>query len=133
VINEDPEDHGVVRFPVSGICRQQNLLLDAEVQPLLQVPDSEQRRDRVRGRQWRPTIARPQAPDPGRGKSLLALLSRYPGELDQTARNARVARLKACELGVGRQDIEQSARDPSMQRADDRLVLADRVHVGAVT
>jgi hypothetical protein len=39
-------------------------------------------------------IACPQAPDPGRGKSLLALLSHYPGELDQTTRNARVARLK---------------------------------------
>ena len=43
-----------------------------------------------------------------------------------------VVRLEPGELDVGRHHVEQPARDASVQCADDRLVLADRIPVGAV-
>ena len=46
VVNKHSEDHGVARVAVRrGVERKQNLLLDAEVKPLLQLPDGEERRD----------------------------------------------------------------------------------------
>jgi hypothetical protein len=49
MINQDPEDHRMVRVRMAGKARQQHFLLKAEVLPLLQIPDGEERRDRLRG------------------------------------------------------------------------------------
>ena len=60
------------------------------------------------------------------------LVGEAAAELDQASRRDRISRHERRQLRLWGQDLEHPLGDPAMQRAHDRLVLADRVAVRAV-
>src|SRR5689334_4056539 len=74
------------------------------------------------------TVERP----PLRRLQVGRLLGQVAAHLDKTTRGVRVARHKACELGAGRQRLEQATGDATVEGAHHSLALARGVPVGAV-